>query len=80
MKKTEWFYEYDRKKWWMVNVVTNANHIPKITLGEGKKPKTKPVKVEHINLLKENKTLRTIILALSGVLGITVALLGMAAL
>ena len=74
MKKTEWFYNDDRKKWWMINVVTNANHIPKITLGEGKRMTT-PVKVQHINLLKENKTLRGIILALSGVLGVVVGVL-----
>ena len=24
------------EKWWMVSVVTNATHIPKIRLGEGK--------------------------------------------
>jgi len=79
MKKTEWFYDHNKKNWWMINVVTNAKHIPKINLGEGKR-KTTPVKVEHINLLKENKTLRTIILALSGVLGIAIALLGLASL
>ena len=73
MKKTEWFYDDDRKKWWMVSVVTNATHIPKIRLGEGK-PVT-PVKVQHINLLKENKTLRGIILALAGVVGVMTGLL-----
>jgi len=73
MKKTEWFYDDDKKKWWMVSVVTNATHIPKIRLGEGK-PVT-PVKVQHINLLKENKTLRGIILALSGVLGVAIGVL-----
>ena len=74
MKKTEWFYDDDRKKWWMINVVTNATHIPKITLGEGKRMTT-PVKVQHINLLKENKTLRGIILALAGVIGVMTGLL-----
>ena len=73
MKKTEWFYDDDRKKWWMVSVVTNATHIPKIKLGECK-PVT-PVKVQHINLLKEIKTLRVIILALAGTLGIVTGLL-----
>ena len=73
MKKTEWFYDDDRKKWWMVSVVTNAAHIPKIRLGEGK-PVT-PVKVQHINLLKENKTLRGIILALAGTLAVMTGLL-----
>ena len=57
----------------MINVVTNATHIPKITLGQGK-PVT-PVKVQHINLLKENKTLRGIILALTGVIGVMTGLL-----
>lgn len=73
MKKTEWFYEHDRKKWWMVSVTTNANHIPKIKLGDSKP--VSPVKIEHINLLNENKTLRHIILALAGVLGIMTVLI-----
>ena len=74
MKKTEWFYDDDRKKWWMINVVTNATQIPKITLGEGKRMTT-PVKVQHINLLKENKILRGIIFALAGVIGVMTGLL-----
>ena len=71
MKKTEWFYNHNKKQWWLVNVTTNAEHIPKIRLGD--RPKTcpvRPVQVKGLNLRDENKSLIGVILALAGCLGI----------
>jgi len=70
MKKTEWFYDHNKNKWWMVNVVTNAEHIPKIRLGD--RPKTCPVRIKGVNLHEENKSLVSAILALAGCLGIAI--------
>jgi len=70
MKKTEWFYDHNKKKWWMVTVATNAKNIPKIRLGEEELSKREPVSVRGINLYSQNKKLLAIILALTGCLGV----------
>jgi hypothetical protein len=75
MKKTEWFYEPDTKKWWMVTVSTNAKHIPTIKLGDTKRQKSVPVYGRSVNLYGENKKLSTAILALAGCLGVTLAVM-----
>ena len=73
MKKTEWFYNHNRKKWWMVSVTTNAENIPTIRLGDNKPTTTTPVHIKGINLHDENKTLTKAILALTGCLGVALA-------
>ena len=74
MKKTEWFYEPNTKKWWLVSVATNAKHIPTIKLGDTKRQKNAPVSIKGINLHSENKKLLYVILGLVGVLGVALGL------
>tara|TARA_Y100000310_G_scaffold345083_1_gene461676 strand:- start:36 stop:293 length:258 start_codon:yes stop_codon:yes gene_type:complete len=74
MKKTEWFYNHNKEEWWMVNVSTNAKHIPKIRLGDKpNSPKPSPIQIKGINLYGENKKLYALILALAGCLGVSLA-------
>lgn len=68
MKKTEWHYSYDKKKWWMITVATNSNEMPKLVLPKNA-TKSIPVQIRGINLLGENKKLWTAIFALVGCLG-----------
>jgi hypothetical protein len=75
MKKTEWFYESNTQKWWMVTVSTNAKHIPTIKLGDTKRQKNAPVSVKGINLYSQNKMLLYVILGLVGVLGASLGLI-----
>lgn len=70
MKKTEWFYNHNREKWWMVSVTTNAEDIPKIRLGDEPTSTTPPIHIKGMNLHDENKTLTRAILALTGCLGV----------
>ena len=73
MKKTDWFYDNDRKEWWMVSVATNAEHIPVIKLGDRSPNKTVPVRVKGITLHGENKKLWPAILAVTGCLVMALA-------
>jgi hypothetical protein len=75
MKETEWFYDHHKKEWWMVSITTNAKYIPKISLGD--KTPSKPLPIQAVrgvsSLHGENKRLHTLILAMAGCLGISVA-------
>ena len=74
MKKTEWFYEPDTHKWWMVTVATNADEIPTIHLPKKNLKKHGKAIVRNINLADENKKLWWTVLGLVGALGAALAL------
>ena len=72
MKKTEWFYEPNTNKWWMVSIATNSKELPKITLPKDVK-KQKAI-IRNINLADDNKKLWYAVLGLVTVLGAVAAL------
>ena len=74
MKKTEWFYEPNTHKWWMVTVATNADNIPIIRLGDKKLTKKQKAVIHNINLADDNKKLWWTVLGLVAALGATLAL------
>lgn len=73
MTKTEWHYSYDKKKWWMITVTTNSDEMPKL-LPPSSTDKNVPVRIKGIDLYGENKKLWTAILAITGCLGVSLAM------
>lgn len=73
MKTTEWYYEPNTKKWWMVTVATNSKEIPKLQMPSAAQ-KTKAI-VNRIDLAADNKKLLYAIVGLAAALGVAIGLI-----
>tara|TARA_Y100000593_G_scaffold93309_1_gene187738 strand:+ start:3079 stop:3330 length:252 start_codon:yes stop_codon:yes gene_type:complete len=75
MKESEWYYDHSTKEWWMVTVATNSNRIPKLKMPESAQKGKPNAKIYGINLVGENSKLWRIIFALSGCVGVSLAII-----
>lgn len=67
MKKTEWYYDQNKKHWWMVTVATNSNQLPTLTLPEA--ARKRKATIRNIDLADDNKRLWRLVYGLSITLG-----------